>query len=132
MLVGLGVECPQPAGGFYLYPDFAPWRAELQQHGITTGEQLARFLLDEWDIATLPGKAFGDRPDALRLRLATSMLYSPEGAQSREERDKLMWEMLAQARSWANKDESGQGAKLELPMLERAQKRFGEFISSLR
>ncbi len=131
MLLQIGVECPRPAGGFYLYPDFAPWRSTLEKHGITTGDQLARFLLDEWDIATLPGTAFGDRPDALRLRVATSMLYAPEGAQSGEERDKAMWEMIAQAGTWTSEDEIGQGARLELPMLERVQKRLGEFIASL-
>jgi aspartate/methionine/tyrosine aminotransferase len=130
-LVQRGVDCPRPAGGFYLYPDFAAWRATLEKHGITTGEQLARFLLDEWDIAALPGTAFGDRPDALRLRLATSMLYAPDGAQSREEKEQAMWDMLAQAGTWTDVDETGEGARLKLPMLERAQKRLGEFIASL-
>ena len=130
-LTQLGVECPRPAGGFYLYPDFAPCRSTLEKHGITTAEQLARFLLDEWDVATLPGTAFGDQPDALRLRLATSMLYTPVEAQSAEEKDKAMWQMIAQAGKWTNEDETGKGARLELPMLERAQKRLGEFIASL-
>lgn len=128
-LIQSGVDCPRPAGGFYLYPDFAPWRAALQRHGISTGDQLARFLLDEWDIATLPGTAFGERPDALRLRLATSMLYTPEGAQTGEEKEKAVWEMLARAATWAE-GEAGQ-ERMELPMLERAQKRLGEFVASL-
>lgn len=131
MLLQMGVECPRPAGGFYLYPDFAPWRSTLERHGITTGEHLARFLLDEWDVATLPGTAFGDRSDALRLRVATSMLYTPEGAQSSGENDKAMWEMIMQAGTWMDEGEIGKGARLELPMLERAQKRLGEFIASL-
>ena len=41
----LGLACPRPAGGFYLYPDFAPFREVLRRRGITTGEQLARCLL---------------------------------------------------------------------------------------
>src|SRR6266550_7419928 len=28
-LTRLGVPCPRPAGGFYLYPDFSPWRPAL-------------------------------------------------------------------------------------------------------
>jgi aspartate aminotransferase len=125
-LVSLGLDCPRPAGGFYLYPDFAPFQEALQRRGVTTGEQLARHMLDEWDIATLPGMAFGDAHDALRLRLATSMLYSQPG----EEREQVLWDMIAQAATWSDVGEIGR-ARLELPVLERAEERLGEFISSL-
>ena len=129
-LVQAGLDCPRPAGGFYLYPDFAPYLEALRKRGITTGERLAHYLLDEWHIATLPGGAFGDRPDALRLRLATSMLYAPEGAQTREEREKVIWEMIARAGTWTDAGEMEQTA-LELPMLEQAKARLGEFVESL-
>lgn len=129
-LVGLGVDCPRPAGGFYLYPDFAAWQKPLRQRGITTSEQLARFLLDEWNIATLPGTAFGDRPDALRLRLATSILYTPAGTLSYEEKEQALWHMIEQAGTWKHGNGMEQ-AELELPMLELAQKRLGEFVGSL-
>ncbi|HEV2583968.1 MAG TPA: aminotransferase class I/II-fold pyridoxal phosphate-dependent enzyme, partial [Ktedonobacteraceae bacterium] len=131
VLVDLGVDCPRPAGGFYLYPDFAPWQASLRQRGITTSNQLARHLLDEWNIATLPGTAFGDKPEALRLRLATSMLYAQAPALSAEDQEQALWHMIEQAGTWTNEDGMDQRVRLELPMLERARKRLGEFVESL-
>jgi aspartate aminotransferase len=74
-LVGAGADCRPPQAGFYLYPDFGSRRAELAARGITTSPQLAAALLEQHDIATLPGSAFGDDPDALTLRIATSLLY---------------------------------------------------------
>lgn len=74
-LVGVGADCRPPQAGFYLYPDFGAHRAAMAGRGITTSAQLAAALLEEHDIATLPGSAFGDDPDALTLRIATSLLY---------------------------------------------------------
>ncbi len=76
VLQSFGVPCPKPAGGFYVYPSFAPWREALaKKHNVHTGQDLARFLLDEAYIATLPGSDFGAAPEDLTLRLATSYLY---------------------------------------------------------
>ena len=73
----LEVPCPKPAGGFYLYPNFTPWRKALaQKHNVHTSQDLAHFLLDEEHIAAMPGSDFGDTPEALSLRLATSYLYA--------------------------------------------------------
>ena len=83
VMQSLGVPCPAPSGGFYLYPDFAPWRTALaRQHNVHTAEDLARLLLDEAQIATLPGSDFGDAPEQLRLRLASSYLYALTDAES--------------------------------------------------
>ena len=127
-LIAMGVLCPRPAGAFYLYPDFAPWRSTLLEGGIATSEQLAQHLLDTWDIATLPGTAFGEQPEALRLRLATSMLYVPEDAQTDYEKEKALWELLGQAGKWSGDEK---GILLELPALERTQERLTEFVQSL-
>jgi aspartate/methionine/tyrosine aminotransferase len=129
-LVALGVPCPRPAGGFYLYPDFAPWRRALLQRGIGTSQELAEYLLNKWDMATLPATAFGEPAEALRLRLATSMLYSPEETCTDEEREATLWELLARA------DEVSpmgcvNGPTLPLPALERGQARLSEFIHFL-
>ena len=71
-----GLAVPAPQAGFYVYPDFEPWRDHLRRaHHITTSAGLARLLLDRYGAATLPGSAFGEPPGALRLRLATSLLY---------------------------------------------------------
>src|SRR5262249_37460334 len=65
-----------PRAGFYVYPDFEPWRGYLRgQHQVATSAALARLLLHRYGVATLPGSAFGEPPAALRLRLATALLY---------------------------------------------------------
>jgi aspartate aminotransferase len=71
---GLTVAAPQ--AGFYVYPDFGPWRDYLRdRHQVATSAALARLLLHRYGIATLPGSAFGEPPAALRMRLATARLY---------------------------------------------------------
>jgi aspartate aminotransferase len=71
---GLLVLPPQAA--FYLYPDFEPWRAHLRRrYGVTTGPGLADVLVDRYGAGTLPASAFGEPSGALRLRLATGLLY---------------------------------------------------------
>jgi aspartate/methionine/tyrosine aminotransferase len=128
-LASLGLPCPRPAGAFYLYPDFGPWSSALAARGIHTSADLARVLLDHWDIATLPASEFGERPDALRLRLATSLLYVEE-SRSGEERAAALWSLLEQADALPAADPAA-GAPLALPALERAQARLSEFITSL-
>ncbi len=128
--LGLGVPCPRPAGAFYLYPDFAPWRATLAERGAKTGQELAHYLLDKWDIATLPGSAFGEQPEVLRLRLATSMLYSPGSAHATPEHEASLWRLLDLADTVSPLDHAN-GPALPLPMLERAQARLTELIRDL-
>jgi aspartate aminotransferase len=71
-----GLIVPAPQAGFYVYPDFEPWRDHLRdRHQVTTSAGLARLLLRRYGAATLPGSAFGEPPAALRLRLATALLY---------------------------------------------------------
>jgi aspartate aminotransferase len=129
-LIQLGILCSRPAGGFYLYPDFSPWRASLLQRGVSTSDELARYLLDEWGIATLPGTVFNEDPSALRLRLATSLLYEPEHAASQEERDVALWQLLAQAEE-ASPPKANSASSLSLPVLEHAQTRWAEVIHEL-
>lgn len=129
-LVEAGALCPRPAGGFYLYPDFAPWRDALGARGVSSSEQLAHYLLDQWDIAALPGTAFGEQPEALRLRLATSMLYAPTELETESEQEAVLWAMLAKAEKWPE-NEGNKEYTLEMPELERAGTRLREFIGSL-
>ncbi|MFI0875234.1 pyridoxal phosphate-dependent aminotransferase [Streptomyces parvus] len=75
IVIAAGAECRQPTGGFYVYPDFGPVRDRLAGKGIVDGESLQRHLIEESGIAVLAGVHFGDAPDALRFRAATSMLY---------------------------------------------------------
>lgn len=71
-----GVTVAPPQAAFYLYPDFAPWHETLAaKHEVSTGAGLAALLLERYGAGTLPGSAFGDDPAALRLRVATGLLY---------------------------------------------------------
>lgn len=71
-LVEMGIPCGQPTGGFYMFPNFDRWRAALSARDVRTADDLAAYLLDTYQIATLPGTAFGAPPEDLSLRLATS------------------------------------------------------------
>ena len=70
-----GITARPPAGGFYFYPDFSRHAARLRSAGIAGAEQLAEQLLDRHNVAVLPGTAFGDEPDRLNVRVASSLLY---------------------------------------------------------
>ena len=65
-----GLEVLEPAGAFYLFPDFSCQRARLAQRGIHTSDELARALLEEASAAVLPGSAFGREPEELSVRIA--------------------------------------------------------------
>ena len=74
--IAAGLELAPPQAAFYLYPDFAPWRRHLStKFGVVTGADLASLLLNRHGAGTLPASAFGEEPSALRLRLATGLLY---------------------------------------------------------
>ncbi len=79
---GAGLDVPQPQASFYVYPDFGPWRDHLaRSHGVTTSAGLAGLLLDRYGAGTLPGSAFGEPDETLRLRLATGLLYGEDDEQ---------------------------------------------------
>ncbi|HLH63338.1 MAG TPA: aminotransferase class I/II-fold pyridoxal phosphate-dependent enzyme [Ktedonobacteraceae bacterium] len=128
-LFQLGMPCPRPAGGFYLYPDFSPWRVALLECGVRTSQELASYLLEEWDIATLPGTVFGEEPEALRLRLSTSLLCEPEHGPSEEEREAALWRILDQAESLQSSEKPA--VANGLPALQQAQERFVGVIAAL-
>ena len=73
-----GAESRRPSAGFYLYPDLERLRPELAKVGVDTGAELGRHLLDRHGVAVLPGEEFGDPPEALRFRVATSLLYGAD------------------------------------------------------
>lgn len=79
-----GALCRRPQGGFYLYPDLGPFAQRLADRGISTSPDLAAALLDVAQVGVLPGTAFGDEPDRLTARVATSLLYGITTEQRRE------------------------------------------------
>jgi len=55
-----GVVCPLPEGAFYCYPSVkGVLSKEIAGQRPTTSGQLAELLLDEADVAVVPGEAFG-------------------------------------------------------------------------
>jgi len=128
-LARLGVLAARPSGGFYAYADFTPWRHALSERGVTSGAELSRHLLDEWGIAALPGVAFGDGPEHLRLRLATSGLYSgPDEPAS--DREAHLWSLLERADTLPVEDPAS-GEPFDLPMLDETVATFARFVESL-
>ncbi|HEX5403242.1 MAG TPA: pyridoxal phosphate-dependent aminotransferase [Pseudonocardiaceae bacterium] len=81
ILTGAGATCRMPEGGFYLYPDFDGLRSGLAGVGVHTGREFAGLLLDRFGVGVLAGTEFGDHEDALRFRLATSLLYGNDDDQ---------------------------------------------------
>jgi aspartate aminotransferase len=64
-----GLQCAEPKGAFYAYPNIA---SALGKNGITNTMQFAERLLAEAHVAVVPGEAFGtDRH--IRISYATSM-----------------------------------------------------------
>ena len=70
----LGIDCPRPTGGFYIYASFKKWSDQLSKIDIISCTSLSEYLLDKYKIATLPGSAFGDDPENLCLRISSSYL----------------------------------------------------------
>jgi aspartate aminotransferase len=63
-----GVTCVRPEGAFYVYPNVA---AYFGKAGINSAAEVARRLLHEAHVVTVPGEAFGTR-EHIRLSYATS------------------------------------------------------------
>ncbi|MFM8351932.1 MAG: pyridoxal phosphate-dependent aminotransferase [Actinomycetales bacterium] len=74
-----GVDCPLPEGAFYVYPSVrALLGKNLRGQQIQSSAQLAGMILDEAEVAVVPGEAFGT-PGYLRLSYATADSDITEG-----------------------------------------------------
>ncbi len=69
-LNALGIQCFTPQGGFYVWPDFRPLVDTLGEKTPNTSAELTKQLVNEVGIVALPGTAFGEAPDVLKLRLS--------------------------------------------------------------
>ncbi|MFI0356050.1 pyridoxal phosphate-dependent aminotransferase [Actinomadura sp. 9N407] len=71
-----GARVTRPEAAFYVYPDLDPFRDHLREaHGVHTGAELTGLLLERYGVGVLPAAAFGEPARALRMRVATSLLY---------------------------------------------------------
>jgi aspartate/methionine/tyrosine aminotransferase len=74
-----GVECPSPEGAFYVYPSVKALIGKtLRGKTIGSSAELANIILDEAEVAVVPGEAFGT-PGYLRLSYALSDADITEG-----------------------------------------------------
>jgi aspartate aminotransferase len=74
-----GVVCPVPAGAFYAYPSVkAVLGKEIRGQRPQTSSELAGLILDEAEVAVVPGEAFGT-PGYFRLSYALSDADLEEG-----------------------------------------------------
>ncbi len=69
------VECPQPNGAFYAYPDIS---SAFDDGRFSSSMEFARKLLTEAHVAVVPGEAFGTS-EHIRLSYAASMEELEEG-----------------------------------------------------
>ena len=74
-----GVTCPTPTGAFYVYPSVkGVLGKEIRGKRPTTSIELAALILDEVEVAVVPGEAFGPS-GYLRFSYATSDADIVEG-----------------------------------------------------
>jgi aspartate/methionine/tyrosine aminotransferase len=65
-----GFECPEPRGAFYAYPSVkGALRRDIGGRTASTSAELAEIILDEAEVAVVPGEAFGS-PGYVRLSYA--------------------------------------------------------------
>jgi len=65
-----GVNVVRAEGGFYLFPDFSPFKDTFMAKGIYDSEGLCNTILEETGVAMLPGSAFGLPSENYLARLA--------------------------------------------------------------
>ena len=67
-----GIECPTPEGAFYVYPSVkGVLGTDIRGQRPASSAELAALVLDEVEVAVVPGEAFGT-PGYMRLSYATS------------------------------------------------------------
>ena len=67
----IGLNCPEPQGAFYLFPDFENFKDLLTSRGINNSEELSKRLLEETGVALLPGSDFYMPDDFMGVRVAS-------------------------------------------------------------
>src|SRR5450432_2732309 len=76
-----GVTCVKPEGAFYVYPNVSAYFGKSE---ITSAADVAKRLLHEAHVVTVPGEAFGTR-DHIRLSYATSPTEIERGLERMQE-----------------------------------------------
>jgi aspartate aminotransferase len=114
VLHAVGAECLRPTSAFYAYPDFERFRDVLGSRGVHTSQQLAETLFERFGVLVLPGSAFGEPAEALRMRVSTSMLYGNSDAER-----------------WETYRAGQEGTALSLARVAEPLEQFGDALSEL-
>ncbi len=78
----MGLQCHRPTGGFYLFPGFAPLREALAAQGMDNATRLCTRLLEEAQVAMLPGGEFMVPDEWLHARVASVDFDGAEALQA--------------------------------------------------
>jgi len=67
-----GIKVPEPKGAFYIFADFSCYfKKKYKKKIINNNDELSLFLLEEGEVATVSGSAFGDN-NCIRISIASS------------------------------------------------------------
>jgi len=69
-LISVGINCTKPKGAFYMMIGFENFKNKFQTIGIETSNQLANYLLENYNVALLPSTDFYFQKEELFFRLA--------------------------------------------------------------
>jgi aspartate aminotransferase len=119
-LTEAGIPCAEPNGAFYLFPNLSRWKKPLAALGVKTSDDLAIYLLEKYELATLPASAFGCPERDLSLRLSSSYLDT-----GTDEKATALVEAFR-----ADPDPQG-FIENHHPRLREAATRLGEFVADL-
>lgn len=120
VLVELDIPCVKPTGAFYVFPTFKKWAEPLAARGVHTSEELAIYLLENHELATLPGTAFNCAPENLCLRLSSSFIDAGT--------DKKGQKIIKAFNKNPNPQEFIDGHH---PRMHKIAEKFAEFINDL-
>jgi aspartate aminotransferase len=68
-----GIECPQPEGAFYIFPDISYYYGKSDgTNTINTSGDFCMYLLNTANVSSVMGEAFGD-PECVRFSFANSL-----------------------------------------------------------
>jgi aspartate aminotransferase len=84
MLTKAGVRIHSPIGAFYLFLDFTPLAEKLNKRGIYNGPSLCNRLLEEKQVALIPGIHFGRGREELTARMAYVNFDGPKALAASE------------------------------------------------
>ncbi|MCF6775134.1 aminotransferase class I/II-fold pyridoxal phosphate-dependent enzyme [Thiotrichales bacterium 19X7-9] len=70
--INMGLSLPKPQGAFYLFPNFKAYQASFDRLDIKTNAQLANMILEQTQVALLPGEDFYRNANEYTFRAAST------------------------------------------------------------